>query len=546
MILTPDEILDRLDKPANKHISDFKKEHTILNMLVTGYGLEDHIQRITGIESEDKLDLRKKYTRSAKDILSHILANTNKLFSARGGFVNVETSQESASDAILKVLDDVTEGKSLDQWFEGSFLTTYHTDPNGIYFVESPSDDDDLRKSPYPTYKSISVIHDYETFGQKLQYVIFNPEKKQINGRQVKVYRVVDDEKDALYYKDGIVLKEYESEDQPHSVPTNGEVPAVVISQLLDINTGGKKSILDPISELLIEYITETGVKSVFKKLHGYPVFYRYITDCKRCDGTGFIEDNEESKDCTTCSGTGKNLNKDVSDTMDFTMPESKESAIVTPDAAGYISPSVETWEQMTKEQQFMINLLNLCYWNATIEKKGNETATGRFIDVQPVYDKLNIYASGLEIVKASVIDVIGKKMYPDYYKGVKVVSGRRFLVETPDQIWEKYCTAKEKQASIVILDFLFEQFLYAEFQGDSKMIEQKRKEHLLEPYPHYTLDQLNSSNLQSKAQRKVLYNDWVITANLESELSTLIAQRDEYINQQLQNETSTEVPTGD
>lgn len=547
MILEPNEILERINKPQNQHIPTFKKNHRILNMLLTGHGLEEHISLITGIESEKKLKLRKKYTRSAKDILSHILANTNKLFSARGGYVTIDITNDVAKEKLIEALDDITENKSLNSWLESNFLTTYHMDPNGLYFVETPKADDAKKKHPYPTYKSISCIHDYETFGQELEYVIFEPFKALVGDKEQKIYRVVDDLQDALYYVDGEQLNEFQSDEHPFAVATDGKVPAVVISQLLDVNTKGKLSILDTIVELLIEYIVETGVKSVFKKLHGYPVFYRYVTDCRKCKGTGYVDDGDDMKDCSSCHGTGKNLDKDVSDTMDFSMPESKESAIVTPDAAGYISPSVETWAQMTSEQKFMIDLLNLCYWNATVEKSTNETATGRFIDVQPIYEKLNIYASGLEIAHRGIINIIGEKMYPEYYKDAIVVSGRRFLVETPDQIWEKYCEAKNKQASVVVLNFLFEQFLYAEFQGDSEMIEQKRKEHLLEPYPHYTLDQLISSGMQSKAQEKLLFSDWLIQAeNLDKEFKILLNERDAFINQKLKDETSKEAPPND
>lgn len=509
-------------------------------MLLTGHGKDDFIEQISGIESADKLALRKKYTRSAKDVLNHVLAYTSKIFNSKGGSLSFEMTNKVAEEKFKDVLDDITQGISLDKWLENYFLFAYQADPNGIFFIESPKEGEEENENAYPTYKSISHIHDYKSDGQDLEYVIFVPEKMKIPGsdRMEKVYRVVDDEKDALYYVDNEKLMEYSDEENgiSHAMPTNGKVPAFIVGDIVDHNTRGYKSILDPIAELLQEYILETGVKSVFKKLHGYPVFYRYVTDCRECGGDGFITDPDsgESHTCYSCHGTGKNLNKDVSDTLDFEIPEHSDQPVITPDVAGYVSPSNDTWKQMTEEQKFMIDLLNLSFWNATIEKKNNETATGRFIDVQPVHDKLGVYASALETVKGKIIDLVGKKTYPDFYEGCKCIQGRRFLVETPDQIWEKYEKARESGSSVVILDFLFKQFLYSEFHKDQEMIDQKLKEFSLEPFPHYDIMQLHSAGLNEAAQRKIFFNEWVVISDLSKPLETLLTERDKYIKERL------------
>lgn len=515
MILTDDQILAFIQKPQNEAIGKFVESHKILNMFSTGEGIEEYIVQIQGLETKEKAKLRRHFARSTKDVVEKILRPTDKVYSAKGGSFQLEMSNESQKEEFKKTLKNVAEGMSKRLWLETYALDAYHVDPNGIIFVERPAAGS-KSMTPYPTYKNITCIHDYIVDGQDLEYVIFQPVifKDDVNGDK-KVYRVVDDEKDALYYIDGNEkLQIYnDPENVGYIANTFGSVPAFVISNLVDKNTGGKKSMLEPITELLAEYLQDTSVKSIYKFLHGYPFFWRFIADCKPCKGEGMLEDDKgNTTQCATCGGTGKNLKKDVSDTFDLSIPLDREDAIldVARTPAGYVEPSVDSWKQMTEEQKFMVDIMVRSYWGTSLDDRyDRETAQGRVIDTQPIADKLNKYADWAEVVDKKLTDMIGEMKYKENYDEAFVFYGRRFLIESSDQIWKKYVDARTKGAPETALNQILVQYYNSEYQNDTVMLERALKLLQIEPYPHLDLTKLSTTATDTQKQRKLAFSEW-------------------------------------
>lgn len=515
MVLTDDQIVEYIQRPKNKNISDFIRSHNKLNMFSTGKGLDLYITKIQGLETEDKIKLRKNFARSTKDVVAKVLRPTDKVYSAKGGSFEVEISNKSQKIEFIRILNSVAEGMSKRLWLETYALDAYHIDPNGIIYVEVP-EKGSRDMTPYPTFKSITTIHDYEVNGQDLEYVIFTPEIKiRSTEENVKTYRVVDDEKDAIYYIDSNEqLKIYSDIDTIGYIPnTYGKVPAIVVSNLVDKNTDGKKSMLEPITELLAEYLQDTSIKSIYKFLHGYPLFWRFIADCKACEGEGFTTDDKGGTEkCLTCQGTGKNLKKDVSDTFDLTIPLDREDAIldVARTPAGYVEPSVESWKQMTEEQIFMIDIMIRAYWGTSLDDRyDRETAQGRIIDTQPVADKLNKYADWAEVTDKKLTDMIGKMKYKSNYTTSFVFYGRRFLIESSDQIWRKLTLAIKDSAPEASLTQILIQYYHSEYQNDVVMLTKALKLLAIEPYPFYDFNKLSAVATNSQKQRKLAFSEW-------------------------------------
>ena len=514
MVLSDIQIKKYIQNPQNNNISVFVKKHNLLNMFSTGKGLDGYLQKIQGLETDSKLKLRRRFARSTKDVVNKILRPTDKVYSAKGGSFEIGIKNKIQKEEFIESMGNIAEGMSKRLWLETYALDAYHVDPNGIIFVEVPKEGD-KHSMPYPTFKSITSIHDYMTSGQDIKYVIFNPTVYvSEHGLEKKVYRVVDDEKDALYYIENEDLKIYSNVNEiGYITNSSGSVPAFVVSNIIDKNTGGKYSMLDPITELLSEYIHDTSIKSIYKFLHGYPFFWRFIADCRACKGEGYVDDgNGGTKSCSVCGGTGKNMKKDVSDTFDLTIPLDREDSIIdvakTP--AGYVEPSVASWKQMTEEQKFMVDIMVKSYWGTSLDDRfDRETAQGRVIDTQPIADKLNKYADWAEVVDKRLTDIIGKIKYKDNYGKSDVFYGRRFLIESSDHIWRKLTLAIKDGAPEAALTQVLIQYYHSEYQNDVVMLERALKLLKIEPYPFYTLDTLNGIATNSQKQRKLAFSAW-------------------------------------
>lgn len=515
MVLTDTQILSYIQNPNNDSMADYVKSHDKLNMFANGKGIEDYIIQIQGLETKDKAELRKRFARSTKDVISKILRPTDKVYSAKGGSFELVIENDTQKKELEQAMDNIAEGMSKRKWLETYALDGYHVDPNGIIFVEIPKSDSKNRM-PYPTYKNIKSIHDYKAKGQTVEYVIFQPRAVTVGGNLRKVYRVVDDVKDALYYIDtNQALKIHNTTDEiGYLRNTYGKVPAFTISNIVDKNTGGKKSMLEPITELLAEYLQDTSVKSIYKFLHGYPFFWRFVADCKACEGEGYTEDGDQNtKSCNVCGGTGKNLKKDVSDTFDMQLPTDKEDAILKVAEyrpAGYVEPSVNSWKQMTEEQLLMIDLMVKSFWGTSLDERyDRETATGRTIDTQPIADKLNKYADWAEKIDKTLTDIIGGIKYGENYKGSFIFYGRRFLIESPEQIWKKYVDARKLGAPDSALTQILIQYYHSEYQNDSVMLNRALKMLQIEPYPHIDFKTLTGVATDKQKQLKLAFSEW-------------------------------------
>lgn len=513
MILDDSKILELLQVPSNPHIKEWRKEHELLDLYYNGGNVSSELERVKNYENTAQKELRDKIARSTKDFLSNLLNPLNKIFSASGFKTTIDIESAAAKESFEDHLDKLPEGISLKKWVETYWKEAYVTDPNGVCFIEVEAGEN---PKAYPTYKSILTIHDYSLKWSDFEYIIFDLGKRKVNpNKEVNVYRVYDDVKDALYYIDNNVLKEFVEDGEETSIilHNNKFVPAVLCSDIVDKKTKGKKSFINKIDEILKEYMRDSSVHSIYKFLHGFPIFWRIASKCTTCSGGGKITDpadNTKKIQCPTCSGKGLKVTNDVSDGVTLPIPKDGQPKLA-PDIAGYVQPDLETWQKQLDEMMSMKKDMHFALWGTYTEDEKSNTATGRFIDAQPVQDTLKNISETAENVEESLANYMGKIMYKELFKGANIKYGRRFLIETPDVLWDKYIKAKEAQSPISALDYLYTQFLMAEYHNDPVMLDQKLKEFYLEPFAHYSLEDLQNVATPEQIQRKLLFSEWAV-----------------------------------
>lgn len=498
-------------QPRNENLPGYKKQHDRLNLFFNGSEqIAEYLDKIQDFENDSQRKLRQRLARSPKDTLKKSLNPFKKVFTASGGSQSIKLGNKAKEEQFKELLANLPEGMPLRKWMEVYWSEAYCTDPNGLILIETEATDN---PRSYPTYKNIGVIHDYISTWKKVEYVVLEYGEREVNETLVSVYRIIDDEVDGLYYLDRDEdIKEYLLEG-PTIIHNKGFVPAVIVSDLVDKRVRGKKkSFIDCIDELVDEFMRDSSVLSIYKYFHLYPKYWQYVGKCGNCQGEGFVVENDEQTQCPSCLGNRYHIKKDVSDGVYLPLPDT-EDPVIAPHIAGFIAPPIAAWEKMVEELERMEKAMHLTLWGTHLEdqKAGNpETATGRYIDSQPVIDALRSISDSAENIEYQIAFNMAKWMFPDAEPDFEIGYGKRFMVEQPDQLWKKYIDAKTLHAPITTLDQHYREYLLAQYHNDRETYDQKIKEFHLEPFVHYTLEELKDIIKPEEMKRKIYFGEWI------------------------------------
>lgn len=489
--------LIKANEKVTGKITEARKYSTKLNALINGHNfLTELIDRIEHIESDAKAKARKKYSRNIKDYFERILLPIENVFSSNGFVKKYNLKNKNILTKVLDAVGDIKDGKSIERYTEKIWMPLYHSDPSGVIMMEYKKDS----KKPYPTYKSINAIRNYIEKGQLLEVIIFEP--VQIDDKR-NLWRVVDDKKDWFIIQEG---NTYSLSDKTFEHPF-GEVPAFIISDIVDNTTKQRLSPIDKIIGVSEEYARDLSIKTIFKFLHGFPIHWRYISVCKSCNGTS----KKGTDSCPDCDGYGYYRKKDVTDLVTLPLPD-KDDSKVAPDIAGYISPDIETWDKFTTELDYLEKKSFETHWGTVVEKQQNETATGRFIDIQPVNNKLNKYANAAEWVEWKISEWVVNYIdqTKDKNKSVVLISyGRRYIIDNPDTILKNYLDAKKNNANNTILDKLLEEYLTTKYKNDPQWLREELVKSRIEPYVHLSIAEVKEIFSPEEAKKKIFFSNW-------------------------------------
>lgn len=529
MILSEQQIKDIVLNNPMKDLVAFGKNYCQkLRSHLYGERMDSELGKVDGFESESLRSLRVKYAKSNKDLMARLARPIDKVFSAKGGsiYYNLSDSQDKKARQISQ---DVRGGQSIKQWIENFWKPHFLDDPMGFVFMEMmPADASESLKAKgknwvYPTYKSIMNVFDYLPNGSALEYVVFNVgenEKKALGlEKDETVYRIVDDAKD--YYvkcKDQTVTILADHTLQNYF----GKVPAILNSDTPNPNmTGATLSFFDDVIELACQFLMKGSIKLTHEFMHGFPKYWEYADNCNECRGSGKLEGN----DCPTCKGTGKSIMSKVSDAKVLNYPRDKDDIVVAPNVAGYVSPDKTFWDIATADLSFLEDLMNYTLWGANPMPKtqglstdqGGETKTATEImtDVKPQSDRLHPITESAEKRHKFILDMCIQIMLVANYPGSTVNYGKRYMLESPDVLWQKYSEARNKGAAISVLDDLLIEYYEAKYDSDPVKLAIQMKLMKVEPFVHLTAQQLKGLNPDpADYTAKLYFSDWLSTLN--------------------------------
>lgn len=494
------EVIDfiKQHQKAPLWIDAARTNHETLNALVTGKNFHKVlIKKIEKIESEDRAKARFKYSKDIRDLFDRVMQPRTNVFTASGGSVHNEIKSITHKEKFIKSLAKFKGQKSIKKYLSEDFFRLGDTDPNGLLFLEYNEDVDIA-----PTYKSINDIRYYESDGQLLDVLLFEPKVKKNTKVSMIEWRVVDDKKDWRFIQNGTnyILDEDRTFEHPF-----GTIPATILSDIQETGSELRRSYLFPIIELSKDYARDKSIKTIYKFQHGFPRHWRYVKECRTCHGTG--KNGKES--CEVCTGTGIIQRNDVTDIQTIEMPRDSDSAIITPNVEGFISPDLDTWTQYNIDLREMEELIDSTMWGTKrVKEGGNETATGRFIDVQPVKNKLDVFSDNVEWVDNQLSGWVenwvngNPKDDSEYHKSY----GRNYIIESSDVLEDKYNKSRDSGANTTVLDKLLDEWILSVYQNNPILLNQMQKKRLVEPYIHQSIDQVNLIFGAKEANTKVMF----------------------------------------
>jgi hypothetical protein len=499
----------------------------------------DYLDKIEKYETFGQYEARRKSATPNKALFSELLRPVDKVFDAKGGAKHYNVKSDKLLKEFRDRIADIEGGRSVTDWLQQIWIDKFMTDPSGVIFMEWEQTGQE--RVIYPTFKSIDTIRNYSRDGRQVEWIIFEP--VQIKDSDTKLARVVDDVSDRYYdVTDADNPKLYEGDD-PHYIEyllPVGHVPALVSGAMESADLKRVISMLDVVLDLADHYLRTTSVKNIHEFQHGIPVYWEYQSNCPKCNGTGMAAGG---KNCDACGGTGVYARKDVTDKKVIRIPANDQQKI-TPDVAGFVEPSHQTWEQFRTEQRELIKQIHSAFWGThRKEESSNDTATGRFIDQQPVNDKLSTIAGIIEATEEWIIDTAGEFWMSKIYHGCSISYGRRFLIEPAAAVWEDYQRARKEGAPESALDYKLIQYWQSELRDDALGMAYQMLMMQVEPFVHMTVQQVLDSDLIPAEDKmmKLYFSDWTDTLSRDDLMAMQPGQIREKLRQYVTGKSVTE-----
>ncbi|MFK7947849.1 MAG: hypothetical protein AB8G11_09675 [Saprospiraceae bacterium] len=553
MAVSNDEIVKIIEKGASEKIKLSRKRANKLNMHLTGKGVKEYLEQLDGYETNAQKILREKLVKSNRSLFSFILRPTDKIFTAKGGSVNYNLPTET-KNFIKDNLSDVADGLDVKKYLKKVVKTQYFIDPNAVLFI----DIDEMGYLETHVINSSEILY-YKNKGNKIDCIIFEPYKKELEKdaelkyklqglpekfkkeKEKLYYRVLDKDLDRIFVNDNGDISEIESERIKNYF---GFVPAMILGDEKDANYDIFESLIADIVEDADGFLRRVSVTNTHELAHLYPRYWAYEQACTKCGGEGTVSYETKKAEgetpaeyktevCSSCGGGGIKTKSNPSDEILLRAPMDDEK-VLAPHIAGYIQPDLGSAKFYNELIEKAKNTMFQALWGTTYEQGGKrETATGRFLDAQPVQDRLRDISDTFSSLHKFMLDCYGKVLLRNPIYESSVSYGTRYILESPDDILDKYIeVSREGGVSNIAKIDMRNRYFEAEYQNDDVGLTKRIKLSNIEPFPELSAKEVSDMEFISNVDKakKAYYSTWAGTlSDAEIILQTEEQLRDEF-----------------
>lgn len=517
MILDQKQVIDIIEKGTDPRIKLAQKRAKEINMHYTGKNVIDFLEKLDPYENNAQRLLREKLVKSNRSLVTFLLRPLDKIFTAKGGSVQYNLPSQTL-EKFKAQISDVADGLDIKKYLKKVVRPHFVIDPNAVLFIDI---------SPSGMAETHVVNTDkllwYEARGNSVEAIIFAPfqkeEDKGTKKQGYKYYRVIDAQTDRIFVQDGKDIYESRNETLDNYF---GFVPARILGDEKNPNEDIFESFISDIVGDADKYLRDASIANIHDLAHLYPKYWSYAQACTKCEGEGEIrsEDDEgvvKSSTCSSCNGTGVKSRTNPSDEMVIPVPAEGENSIA-PHVAGFVSPDLETSRFYYDRAERTKNNMFQAIWGTTYEQGGKrETATGRFLDAQPVQDRLKDTSHTFANLHKFMLDCYGKVLLGNPQYSSSVSYGTRYILEGPDDILKAYMEASRENISELGIIDLRNRYFESEYQGDSVELMKRKKLSRIEPFPTLKSTEVASMEIPDEDKlMKIYYSTWVNTLSDE------------------------------
>ena len=418
-------LLDTIEQGLrHKHYDRTVDKAELWTSLVSGEGLDVYLEQFNMRESDALFSQRKRLTqhivqsvcKNVRDIEYKVPRSTT----IKRVVAYTEKDAEKAKD-LREVTKHFWGNESVTDYMDTRWIELNDTDPNSFVVIEWSDFDDDERADPYPyeVYSKNAIMYEY--YNKVLQYLIshkliyptMKAEKEGSKDNQIEEYtlylpnesiKVIEIKKPINIPANKRVITEFEGgnsyillEDnrvfqvfmpEPHGL---GFVPAIQVGYVRDAFTKGT-TYLPPwwaAEKVLMNILSAKSELDLTVALHVFPQKLQYVNRCsnRECN-SGKLPTGDT---CRECNGLGYQVITSAQESILIPMPKEKEEIVDLANLIKYIYPPVDL---VKFQDEYIEKLSQRCLqfvYNSEIysRKQVAETATGRSIDLQAVYDTL-------------------------------------------------------------------------------------------------------------------------------------------------------------
>lgn len=423
-----------------------------LKTIATGENIETLMRQFNARESDQMFAQRKNITQNiTKTVWRNLIKPQYKV--PRSNSMQRTIMYGDGDHERLRTLDSIIENFSgdisLDKYLGQEWIDLANIDPNAFIVIEWKPFGENEHAKPYPfeVNSHEAVFYDYDD-DDKLMFLMVRRTysdlvltKDGIREKDVEEYiwygRMQTHKLTQIHDESVSAKISYAMSTNPHSnryvdiddnvylrsdkgtefilesfTPHNlGFVPARVTGFVKDPATRGftRLSMLDEAEPILMKIIKANSELDLTMALHAFPQKIQYTKRCsnKECV-SGYLIDGGI---CPSCEGEGFEAHKTAQDVIYLSMPRAKEDIIDLENVVRYVYPPVDL---VKFQEEYIRNLTVMCkeaIYNTELfsRKQIAETATGKNIDLQNVYDSLYPMADAYAKLWAFFVEAIAR-----------------------------------------------------------------------------------------------------------------------------------------
>lgn len=459
--MTTDQLINRLAQVIRrdeKH-PDYERVNALAKLyrqLITGKDMDGLMRQFTPRESDEmfkqRLRLTQHITKTVSQNVMDIIYKVPRSNSVQRSILYKDNNQERLRELNGK-LEMFWGDMSLDDYMNTRWIELNGLDPNTFTITEwSSFDNKKERATPYPFEASSEAAIMFEYVNNDLAYLIVEQEtetwvwdkkeRKDIK-KETETYTIygdnqtvkfteIEDERESNrikqlardaymrgeYIYDKYFIEGLDTKDDVYEItvypPHNlGYVPAVRVGFKRDLYTNGRTcvSLLDKAVPIFMKMVKANSELDLTMALHTFPQKIQYASPChgEGCN-RGFIADGSI---CTRCNGTGYEIVSSAQDAITLAMPQSKDEMLDLANVVHYNYPPVELVQFQDKYVDKLTVYVKEAIFNTELfsKKEVSETATGKNISLQNVYDSLypvaTAYSKVWYFLVTTVADII-------------------------------------------------------------------------------------------------------------------------------------------